>query len=82
MASSRIICFALIFSVALILVPRDVSAAKRCQDVLYNTGCSLNDCGKKCWDKHHTISYQCIPTNPSQTIYACYCFFDCGDQKN
>uniref|UniRef100_A0A9I9EG88 Uncharacterized protein n=1 Tax=Cucumis melo TaxID=3656 RepID=A0A9I9EG88_CUCME len=66
----------------LILVPQDASATKRCQDILYNTRCSLNDCRKKCWKKHHTISHQFIPNNPSQTIYACYCFFDCSDQKN
>ena len=74
--------FMFLYIVTLILVPQDASATKRCQDILYNTRCSLNDCRKKCWKKHHTISHQFIPNNPSQTIYACYCFFDCSDQKN
>lgn len=62
----------------MILVPQGALAVRRCQDKLYDTGCTLADCGQKCWEKHHDASHQCIPTDPGQTIYACYCFYNCG----
>lgn len=61
----------------MISIPQGALAA-RCQDILYNSGCTLADCGQKCWEKHHEASRQCIPTDPDQTIYACYCFYTCG----
>ncbi|XP_048226034.1 putative defensin-like protein 165 [Ricinus communis] len=51
-------------------------AQKRCQEQLYPKGCTLNDCGKKCFDKHKQMSGVCIQ-NRSMTDYACYCIWNC-----
>ncbi|BBH07492.1 hypothetical protein Prudu_019451 [Prunus dulcis] len=51
-------------------------AQKRCDEQLYASGCTLSDCGKKCWEKHHDPGYKCI-ANVAQTDYACYCMFNC-----
>ncbi|CAL9026102.1 unnamed protein product [Prunus brigantina] len=73
----RFFLLVLVFSVALNNqnVPQ-AYAQKRCDEQLYASGCTLSDCGKKCWDKHHDPGHTCI-ANVAQTDYACYCMFNC-----
>ncbi|CAN1131175.1 hypothetical protein LINPERPRIM_LOCUS13659 [Linum perenne] len=40
---------------------RETNAQKRCMETLYSMGCTLMDCGEKCWTKHHSVGRQCIP---------------------
>ncbi|CAL9026099.1 unnamed protein product [Prunus brigantina] len=73
----RFFLLVLFFSVALNNqnVPQ-AYAQKRCEEQLYSSGCTLLDCGKKCWDKHHDPGHTCV-ANVAQTDYACYCMFNC-----
>ncbi|XP_048236326.1 uncharacterized protein LOC125371387 [Ricinus communis] len=56
------------------MVP-EANAQKRCQEELYKTGCTLEDCKKKCYDRHHDLGGTCIQ-NAAMTAYACYCFWN------
>ncbi|GLT96044.1 hypothetical protein SLE2022_136930 [Rubroshorea leprosula] len=58
------------------MVPR-VDAQKRCTETLYPTGCTLEDCGKKCFQRHNQVGGQCI-ANAAQTDYACVCVWTCN----
>lgn len=62
------------------MLPQAYAQVKRCQEKLYTSGCTLLDCGKKCWNKHHDPGHDCIANKPGGlgTIdYDCYCFFEC-----
>ncbi|CAN1184683.1 hypothetical protein LINPERHAP2_LOCUS37128 [Linum perenne] len=56
---------------------QETNAQKRCIETLYPTGCTLMDCGEKCWTKHHSVGRQCIP-NKAGTSFACVCAWDCS----
>eukprot|EP00257_Ricinus_communis_P027810 XP_025015224.1 putative defensin-like protein 165 [Ricinus communis] len=58
------------------IVP-EANAQKRCQEELYKTGCTLEDCKKKCYDRHHDLGGACIQ-NAAITGYICYCFWNCN----
>ncbi|KAB5574228.1 hypothetical protein DKX38_001422 [Salix brachista] len=80
MASSisftRFFTLILLFSAA--LVAPHVNGQKRCVETLYKSGCTLTDCGTKCYQKHGSArGGQCI-ANPSGTDYACVCVYDCN----
>ncbi|CAK7338810.1 unnamed protein product [Dovyalis caffra] len=67
----------LLFSATLVIT--EVNAQKRCQEVLYNSGCNLEDCRAKCYQKHQSIQGgQCI-ANPSMTDYSCVCVYNCNN---
>lgn len=51
---------ALIFSVAF-MVPC-ANSQKRCLEQLYANGCTLEDCGKKCYQRHNAFKMQPRPT--------------------
>ncbi|GKV25893.1 hypothetical protein SLEP1_g35273 [Rubroshorea leprosula] len=58
------------------MVPQ-ANAQKRCIETLYSSGCTLYDCGQKCYQKHHQYGGQCI-SNKAQTDYSCVCVWTCG----
>ncbi|KAJ6963475.1 hypothetical protein NC652_001944 [Populus alba x Populus x berolinensis] len=44
---------------------------------MYKSGCTLEDCGAKCYQKHKSIhGGQCI-ANPAMTDYSCVCAYNC-----
>ncbi|KAK9196549.1 hypothetical protein WN943_004678 [Citrus x changshan-huyou] len=54
-----------------------VDAQKRCNEELYKTGCTLLDCGQKCFERHNQKSGTCVQ-NREMTGYACVCVWTCG----
>lgn len=52
------------------------NAQKRCLEELYPRGCTLLDCGEKCFKKHRQYGGQCIQ-NTGMTDFACYCVWNC-----
>ncbi|RQO85045.1 hypothetical protein POPTR_001G180750v4 [Populus trichocarpa] len=69
--------FTLFLVLSAALVTPHVNGAKRCLDILYKSGCNLEDCGAKCYKKHNSIhGGQCI-ANPTMTDYSCVCAYNC-----
>ncbi|XP_012090834.1 defensin-like protein 156 [Jatropha curcas] len=58
------------------MVPQ-ARAQKKCQEVLHEIGCVLEDCKKECYEKHNENGGVCIP-NQAKEDYSCYCFWTCG----
>ncbi|KAL9368575.1 hypothetical protein Peur_039777 [Populus x canadensis] len=69
--------FTLILVLSAALLTPQVNGQKRCMDILYKSGCTLKDCGAKCYEKHSSIhGGQCI-ANPAATDYSCVCVYNC-----
>ncbi|XP_011047085.1 PREDICTED: putative defensin-like protein 165 [Populus euphratica] len=76
---------ALIFSVTTMAPPVSATVVtgketeqRRCEEILYRKGCTLLECGKKCYEKYMNKggNGKCI-SNAEMTRYACYCFWNC-----
>ncbi|CAI0406486.1 unnamed protein product [Linum tenue] len=68
--------FFFFFLLTAFLLPEVNGQVKRCVETLYPSGCTLADCGQKCYERHQQISGQCIG-NESMTNYACVCVWSC-----
>ncbi|KAJ6947329.1 hypothetical protein NC651_001883 [Populus alba x Populus x berolinensis] len=69
--------YSFVFFFSSALVAPQVNGEKRCLDILYKSGCTLEDCGAKCYQKHKSIhGGQCI-ANPAMTDYSCVCAYNC-----
>ncbi|WCJ34074.1 hypothetical protein M5689_015399 [Euphorbia peplus] len=71
--------FAHFFIMFLVISGTWVVEGERCDDTLYKTGCTLNDCGTQCANKHNLVSgltSKCIRNGDGS--YSCHCFYDCN----
>lgn len=50
---------------------------KACDDILYPTGCKLEDCKTKCYAKHGGAPWVAYNCYSNAADFMCICFYKC-----